>query len=285
MTLTVITCVYHEKIIRRDRGDSGAITIAFWLIMINLRAFVILLECFVKQGQHLKIMNSFRDVEKMFENIIECRVRCQFIKSVCHKFIILSIIELVTIFTIPITSAIRSGNSVSMNFWIVYSFPYVFTRLGQMQIMTYIFLVRQNVLMLSEYSQKMAKIHELPKGKLFAARAVIKVQKWPTNGHFAYQMDETVIFRVQKIHRSIWECSVIVNDIAYWSTPIAIFNDFFILLFNTFWFVVFLLDDYETPNEVFLFLVLWIFSTLKTILFTTINCEVTKSAVSQFSGQ
>lgn len=284
MTSTIFTGVYHEKIIRRDRGDSGTITIAFWLIMINLRAFVILLESFVKQDQHLKIMNSFRDLEKMFENIIEYRVRCQFMKSVCHIFIILSIIELVTLFTIPITSAIRSGNSVSLNFWIVYSFPYVFTRLGQMQIMTYIFLVRQNVLMLSEYSQKMAKIHELSDRKLFATRAVINVQKLSAN-HFTCQMDETVIFRVQKMHRLIWECSVIVNDIAYWSTPIAIFNDFFILLFNTFWFVVFLLDDYETPIEVFLFLGLWILSTLKTILFTTINCEVTNSAVSQCSGQ
>lgn len=88
----------------------------------------------------------------------------------------------------------------------------------------YISLIRQKVLMLFEYSQKIAKI---------AARAVIKVQSWPAN-HLACKMDESVIFCVQKMYRLIWECSVIVNDIAYWSIPIGIFNDLFILTLNTF---------------------------------------------------
>lgn len=65
MTTTTITCVYQEKIIRRDKGESNVITIVLWLIMINLRAFVNLLESFVKQDQHLKIMNLFRELEEM----------------------------------------------------------------------------------------------------------------------------------------------------------------------------------------------------------------------------
>lgn len=284
MTSTIITCVYQEKIIRRDKGQSAVITIALWMIMINLRAFVNLLESSVKQDQHLKIVNSFRQLEKMFENIIEYRVRCQYIKNVCHKFIILAIIELVVLFTVQITINIQSGESFDLNFWIAYSIPYLFTRLSQMQIMTYILLIRQKVLMLSEYARKMANIHKLSKTTLFATRTEIKVQSWPAN-HLACKIDESIILRVQKMHRLIWECSVIVNDIAYWSTPIGIFNDFFILIFNSFWFVVFLLDDYYTPFEVFLFIFLWILSTSKTVLFTTINCEITNSAVSQCSDQ
>lgn len=284
MTSSIIICVYQEKIIRRDKGETAVLTLRLWLIMIHFRAFVNLLESSVKQDQHLKIMNSFRELEKMFENIVEYRVRCRFIKNVCHKFIILLITEWVALFTIQMTMAIHSEDSFDLIFWIAYSFPYLFTRLSQMQIMTYILLIRQKVLMLSEYSQKMAKIHELPKRKLFATRAVIKVQSWPAN-HLGCTLDESAIYRVQKMHRLIWECSVIVNDITFWSAPIGIFNDFIILIFNTFWFVVFLLDDYETPFALFLFLFLWILSTLKAVLFTTINCEITNSAVSQYSDQ
>lgn len=279
MTTTTLTCVYQEKIIRRDRGQSAVITIALLFTLINLRAFVNLFESSVKQNQHLKIMNLFRELEKLFENIIEYRVRCRFIKNTCYKFILLLIIELVVLSTVRIEIAIRSGNSFDLYFWIAYVFPHFFTRLSQIQVMTYILVIRQKVLMLSEYSQKMAKMYELPKRELFASRAVINVRSWPAN-HLACKIDESVIYRVQKIHRLIWECSVIVNDIAYWSTPIGIFNDFFILILNTFWFVVFLLDDYDTPIEVFLFLSLWILSTLKSVLFATINCEITNSAVS-----
>lgn len=283
-TSSIITCVYQEKIIRRDKGETAVITLALWLIMINFRAFVNLLESSAKQDQHLKIMNSFRELEKMFENIVEYRVRCRFIKNMCHKFIILLVTEWIALLTIQMAIDFNSGDSFDLKFWIAYSFPYLFTRLSQMQIMTYILLIRQKVLMLSEYSQKMAKMSELPKRKLFATRAIIKVESWPAN-QLVCKLDESVIYRVQKMHRLIWECSVIVNDITFWSAPIGIFNDFIILIFNTFWFVVFLLDDLETPFELFLFLFLWILSTLKAILFTTISCEMTNSAVSQYSVQ
>lgn len=105
MTTTTITCVYQEKIIRRDKGESNVITIVLWLIMINLRAFVNLLESFVKQDQHLKIMNLFRELEKMFEKTIDYRVRCRFMKNLCHKFIIFFIIEFVVLSTVQITIA------------------------------------------------------------------------------------------------------------------------------------------------------------------------------------
>lgn len=280
MTTTTFTCVYQEKIIRRDRGQTAVITIALLLTLINLRAFVNLFESTVKQNQHLKIMNLFRELEKMFENIIEYRVRCRFIKNTCYKFMLIFIIELFVLSTVRIWIAIHSGNSFDFYFWMAYAFPHFLTRLGQMQVMTYILVIRQKVLMLSEYSQKMAKMYELSERELFASRAVIKVRSWPAN-HSARKIDESVIYRVQKMHRLIWESSVIVNDIAYWSTPIGFFNDFFILILNTFWFVVFLLDDYDTPIEVFLFISLWIFSTLKSILFATINCEITNSSVSK----
>lgn len=272
---SIAVSIFNEYFFQPNEHKIANIIFVAMLITINIHAFIILIEIFVKRHQHIKLLDSFQKLEKLLQKTDRFRLNCTDIKRMCHRHIIFWFIEIISMMFVESLILIKSGEFGDINYVIVYLIPYFLCKLNYIQAMSYISILRKNAEALDDYSKHLMEKSEQ---KMIVRPFLLK--SWKTLRPKKNKIDEKVFILLRKVHSSIWECSVIINNIMYWSMPMGILNEFLLMVFNLFWFVTFLLSKMDNDLLVFAFIILWIIITVINVLFITVNCMNTCEVVS-----
>lgn len=272
-TTAAFPIIFNKSFIDYENdGHIFAIIYNVMLVTINLHAFCALIENFFKRNRYIKLLNLFRKLEKSFNRSASGQLKCDVIQRMFRNFLIFGCFEISFLLALTFYSILFGSDQRGQFYLIFYSIPFILSVLSYIQAIAYVSLLFRNIEAFDQFADNLvAAKGNVPVNQRFATLA----------GHRKNTVDECDLILLKQIYCLIFECSIIINNLTYWSLPIGLLNELFILTFNFFWIIGSIIDNNDPFETVLIvFCSIWITMTSFNVLFITINCERVRNQVS-----
>lgn len=268
---TALPIIFNESFIDYNSEDRiSAIISNVMLVTINLHAFCALIENFLKRHRYTKLLNSFRKLEKSFNKTASVRLKYKVIQRMFRNFLIFGSFEVSFLLVLKWFAFLNDADQRGQLFLIIYLIPFIVSVLSYIQAIAYISLLFRIIEAFDRFTDGLV------------AKSNVSVNRWfATPARFRKNtVDERDLIFLKYIFCLIFECSTIINNLTYWSLPIGIVNELFLLTFNVFWIIGSFFENGPFNTALIVFCTVWITMTSLNILFITTNCERARNQVS-----
>lgn len=259
------------------------------IITIYIHSIVVLVETYLKRDQHVKLLNQFEELNRTFEKNKNIQFDQMDIKRTCNRYLKWYMLILLFIAVIDVLFLIRSKNRFSAHFTLIYSFPFALSKLSYVYSMSLVSFIRHYIDALTTYSEWLNKEKPYSPNKTFVNPNEFKMSKWKYIKLYRSEVSSSSLLFIKQSYCQIWEASIIVNNILYYSLSLGILNEFLVLIIFNFSFISSTLRRYkasETKDIRVLSVLLnlsFIASVIVIILFLTGTCRKTTVAVSIYT--
>lgn len=282
LIISIVATVFNQYFIDSTQHEIAILIFIVMLVTVNIHTSTILLEIIFKRNYHLKFLILLQKLEILFKATHCIKLNYSEIRKMCRRFLCFWFLEIILLVIIQSSSLIRSKDQIGINYTIIYFIPYVLSKLNYVQSVTYVSLLHQNIKALNQYAEHLSRKYEESMKNRFLKKPIsFRIEAWDTLRLRTNRVDEPTLRILRQIYCIIWECSIILNDIIYWSMPTGIFNEFALLVFNCYFFIGLLLANGEYSIITMLLVVTWATSTVINILFITLNFKRTNDEVSE----
>lgn len=258
-----IVIIFNSTFNDYSRALVRVITFIVYISINYLHALFMLLELFCKRNEQINLWNKFETLNMLLCKHLNTHLNYEQLKNSCNKLIIVWLCEIAIMFVTAVLFYIHNRDQYSALFFVMYAPPYILCRLSDAYLHMLLTLAQENLDVLNRYFRTATK----PNGYYICA--LLRNRKDFKGNH---RNDNTINFNVQrmmfmkKIYSQIWETFLTVENLMHWSFPIGLFSEFFIILFNSYFFVVNIL--LHTRNTtIYIFLSVQVLSVLGRLLF------------------
>lgn len=124
-------------------------------------------------------------------------------------------------------------NSLSQRFWLLYVFPFLIYSLHYHRMVLYVHVIRLRYQMLNQFIEKVCMFQE----RGVVNNEILQAFKQMSKVAFSESPIEQLISKsqlidIRNIYQTMYETSIIINDMFWWSLPLCIGIDFHRLLVN-----------------------------------------------------
>lgn len=200
----------------------------------NVEVIVSLLEVFIKRHRNIKLMNLFCDLDKMVKEVCNGCVDLKRIKKMCRPTLIISILQICQQFT-NFGIAIYINKMQTVKYILIYFTPYIMCKLISIKYTLNVCVLCEYLIILNTYLKELIEKSERDQLRkpLFKKSIYLRVKPASRNVD-----NETEIENLRKMFSLIWECSVMINDLFYWTMPIELLNEIILIVFQSIWSII-----------------------------------------------
>lgn len=284
----IVTChiVFNKSFINHSDGKIGVYLYVLMFALVCIHAFVLLSEVFLKRNKQIVLLESFMKLEKMLKQEAFVHLDYVHVKRSCYRNFIIFFVQLIILFIAILCLYIITKSTRGFYYLLSFIPPYFVCSLSYSQLMTYVSLLAQCVETINKYLDSMIKESGFHVREAFVDKRNAKSSKWKRAISLnASNKQSTLNFVfLRRVYCLIWESSILINDLMYWSMPLGFANLFYVLVFNAYWFFLAIFSNkVEHKFVTLLFSSLYLSINVLTILTITGTCNYTVEKVNLIS--
>lgn len=162
-------------------------------------------------------------------------------------------------------------------------FPFlILSKLSYAYAVFFVRFVYENLDVMNDYIKSVSKQNGYYIRERSFGRNDSKHKKWNHFKHCKAQFSIETLHFMKSVYCLSWETITEIKSLTIWSMYLGLFNDFFVLTFNLYWFATFIFFETPTISAYFLLSVL-IANNLGSLLFIAHNCSKIVEAVSEYA--
>lgn len=242
--LFFLPLIYSEAFAEENTPKLRIVLSSVLLIVGNIRVWFVLIETYVKRHQQAKLLNLFEELNVMLKREFDIHIAYKKVTKTCRTLIKLFIGLVVSTLIVYSINFLRNRCVCVIRHFGVFWFPFVLGKLCYAYSVILVRLLHAHLDSLSKHLKLLIK----PNG--YYIRDALPTKSASDDSVSRKQVRSTVdpqtIHFVKKSYSKIWEASLIINKIFYYSFPVAWLSDLVILIFNSWTFCVFLFSS--RPN-------------------------------------
>lgn len=230
----------------------------------------IIIEAILYRNDHIDVFELINQIDLNLEG--KLRLMINYKKNQFQNNIIFGIWLVVLIMSIILVFVFNhlSGDEQFERYWLFYIIPFSITTLHYQRIFFYVHLLRYRYQMLNDFLLNICSIQELQQNDDLSSETKLN--------NSIPLLTAIQIRDFRNIYQQLYEASIQMNDIFWWSMPLCILIDFHSLLVNSYWtFLIFLTHSSENSIVVSL---IWGGCNAARLLLLSHACHSTSISVS-----
>lgn len=236
--------------------------------------FAILLETFFKRDDQKRLLNMLQTMEMAYQKHLNVQLNYERIKRSTNRFVFYCSFQFIIFTGFTITTFVI-GKQFTTLYGILFYLPgYVFCKMNYIYMMSMIRLIGENMEVLNNYLKSMTK------GNGYYLRDTYSNGGWINPMTNTNKLNGATLIFISRMYNMIWESTNLVNRLNHWSMPIGIFNEFYVLLYFAYYFLVYTLVLGESRMSPYIRLIFWLLNVIGTFSFISSTCCRTTEIVS-----
>lgn len=244
-------------------------------VVVCVQTFIVLCEAIYKRNQHIKLLNIFEKIESILSQNARIQLDNLRLKRILRRAILFWMTETLGLLAINIAIWFKSRESDQLFFFSMYAVPQAISKLSFIFWAILVVILQEHIKALATYVnlfvQTEAKTREND-------AMSVKFFHGSVRGVIASRNIHILIEYVKKCIILLWEASILINDIVFWSFPVGFLNELSVLVFNCFFTIKLLLLP-EIPFLRLMHISVWGTVNLINLTFVATMCEKTIEAV------
>lgn len=276
ITAILTLYVFYNKYIN-DHSESW-LTVAildYAIVIICLNSFFLLSETLFKRNDHIKVQHLFEEFESHSKSFQGIHVDYAYIKSTRNRALLFWITATFGICFMDLLTLIRTRDQNDLFFILCYTLPNLISKLSFVYWIVLVAILHANVKALLAFVRKLNKNIEQCDGNI----QLFEVNRWKYRRVHCGRINAVTIEFVSKCYGLIWEASICINHLVYWSFPIGFFNEFSNLVFNCYFLIQIIRMIPNVGVISFIHITSWAASNILNIFFVTSMGERTAETV------
>lgn len=267
--------IFNGAIIDYDDPSLIIAICIYSFVIVCVQTFIVLCEVFYKCNQHVKLLNKFEKLESVFIKNHKIQLDNLRLKRILRRAISFWMLETFGLLTLNIAIWLKSNASDEFFFFLMYTVPQLISKLSFIFWTILVVILQEHVKVLVNYVDLFIQIkadsmkHEATKFKFLHGKYRAAI---------ATRDNQNLMEYLKKCYILLWEASILINDIVFWSFPVGFLNELSVLVFNCF-FTIKILQLPEIPFMHLLHISLWGAMNLINVIFVATMCGKTIEAV------
>lgn len=268
--------IFNDSFIDYSRPKIRILLLAFLLFLNQAHAMFALLELFLNRNKQVDLLNTFEHINNLFKQNLNMSVDYAKLKGKCRRIILVWICEIFGLLIADILDYVETKEHRKIPYFLIFISSYILCKLSYAYTMILVSLTHEHIDVLNRYLKSVTKQNGYYICETFSNRNNFK-RKSVNIGNVGLSIKSLLILK--NIYWRVWEASISIENLTYWSLPVGSFNDFFVLLFNSYWFFSSIFFR-ALPLSTLLLLSILIASNLGNMYFIALNCNKASRTVS-----
>lgn len=268
----VLCLIYNEFFVDESESGLQRAIICYSIAIIYLHVFVVLIEHFWKRFRQIKLLNLFRKLELMMKSQDEFQLNYARIQRVSCYSVFFWAMQTCGLMCFNVVLLIESKDIPDFFFAISYAMPFILSKLSFIYSMNLVSILHKNMDALIQYTQAFCENVDKDDRKKIINMIVLETINRNDRMLRGKAIDVHKVAFLKQFYASIWEASVLINGLFYWSWVVGLMNESSILVFNCFFFTMNLLSKSQASLLSTMYLVVWTVMHVMNIMFVTFTC-------------
>lgn len=230
--------------------DDPSLIIAICIysfVIVCVQTFIVLCEVYYKRNQHIKLLNIFEKLESIFNQNHRIQLDNSRLKRILRRAISFWVLETFGLLALNIVIWLKTNASDEFFFFLMYTVPQLISKLSFIFWTILVVNLQEHVKVLVNYVSLFTQIkadsikHEAIKFKFLHGKYRTSIVPRDYRNLIEY---------LKKCYVLVWEASILINDIVFWSFPVGFLNELSVLVFNCF----FTIQILQLPEILFMHL-------------------------------
>lgn len=280
-SIFISVIIFNDLFIDYHRSPVQRVLLSALLLFNGFHALCALLELFIKRDQQLKLLSTFEHIDESFQQHLNIRVNYAQLKKNCYKIIAVWICEIGGLLFANMLVFIQKKDIFDFLYFSIYVWPFILSKLSYAYFAIFVTLVNENIDVLNKYLRSTNKQNGYYIRDSFFEQNESKFMRNNSIRKNAIALNPKTLLFIKSIYFKIWESSLAIQHLTRWSLTFGLFYEFFVLIFNSYWFVscVFF---YPCPITVVILLLQSVIINLCNIFIIAGNCNKAVEGVSYF---
>lgn len=279
--LILCALIFNDIFINHKILKMRAVLLNMFMFLNHTHALSVLLELFVKRGQQAKLLNLFGRLDLLLRQRWNMHVDCKKLKLICLQIICVWLCEIFALLTIDVLHFIQTKDTHVIFFILFFVPSYILSKLSYAYFLILVVIIQENIEVLNKYLISVTKqngyyvcenMNCFQNGRENRERNYLGVNK--------ISIDPQTVLFIKQTYSEIWEATEIIKNLIYFSLPVGLSNDVFVLVFNCFWFFTSLLQN-ANAITFYLFPLILMASNFGNMIFIAHNCSTAVETVSK----
>lgn len=269
---------FNDTLIDHRRKRILILLQIFELAWNYMQAVCVVLELLLKRHQQMKLFNMLETLDILYKHHLNMHIDYSKLKRISRRIVIVWICEIL-LYVLSDSFYYTQGNNIFvLIFELLFTPPYVISKLCYGYSIILVSLINEYIVVLNVYLKSITKQH----GYYIRGNVVHKSKNKRTDGtgvDKTYIHPEMILF-MKNVYGRLWEGTIAIKEIMYFSLATRLVNDFIILIINCYWefLQLFVLTDHWSA---ILVLSAYILCLLAQIFFVTYNYQTAVNKVSR----
>lgn len=275
IVIFLLCLIFNGTII--DHTDSGIIVaiVVYTIVIICLHSFLTLCETFSKRDRHIKLLNLFAKLESLSTHYQGVQLDYIGIKRTIHRVVLFWTLETFGLLILNVLILFKTRDQNDLCFVLTYTLPHLISKLSYIYWIVLVTILHENVRALMTYSRSLCGSKENMRPDI----PPFEVFSWTYRKSRSGKFSAATFELFTRCYCTIWESSVLINDVVFWSFPIGFLNEFSVLVFNCFFLIKMIQSLPNVELMPFIHTILWATSNLVNVILLTSTCERAAEAV------
>lgn len=272
------TLVFNETFVNYKNAKFRIFLIALILSWNHVHAICVLVELFLKRHQQIKLFNMLEMLDIFYKQRLNIHIDYLKLKKISRRIIIVWICEIMIFVISDGFYYIQTGNKRVITFVSSYVPSYAVCKLSYGYSIILVSLINEFIDVLNKNLKSITKQHGYYLCEKFIHESKSKKTNYIKVGKVDLQLE--MVLHMKNAYCKLWEGIVAIKNQMHFSLAIGLSNEFFILIFNSYWMFsnIFLRPE---PLSAFLLQISWILIGLTHMIFITHNYQKVVRTVSE----
>lgn len=276
--LMFFVVAFNKTFINHEKPKINIVLLNIFMFLNHLHALVAVFEYCRKHDKQIELLNEFKNMDIFAKKKLDMHIDYGKLRIVCRRFIYVWICQ-VSGFIITVSLInIQTLDSYTIYYALIFLPSCVVRKLSYAYSMMWVTLIHENITLLAKYLKSVSKLNGYYICETFSNRRYFG-QKSGNSKQNERNFDISTLLLIKQSYSEIWESSAEIQNIMYFSLPIGLTDDLFVLIFHCFWFFLCLLLG-KSEITMYLFPLTNITSNLSNIFFLAYNCNKAAESVS-----
>lgn len=229
----IITIAFNETFVNHKNATFRVILTSLVLSWTHVHALSALVEFHMKRNEQIKLLNMFESLDHLFKQQLNMHADYSKINKTCRRIIAAWLFVIGWFFITLTFYCIQSENKRMIAFTCSYIPSFVLCKLSYAHSILLVSLVSENIDVLSKYLKSETKANGYYISETFLREPTSKRTNFPKTSQVNLQPEKLLFMK--DIYSHIWNATRTTQNLMCWSLAIGLSNEFFILLFNSYW--------------------------------------------------
>lgn len=254
-----------------DFNDNPIRVMLFYIftVLCYVHALALLIETYWNRKHHRRLLNILRFLDKSFVQCLSVQMNYHQLKRSEKWMIFFSLLQSIALFAYMLGSYYNQNLMKTFRSMLLYAPGYFLGKLSYFYLTFLIKLIGVSIDVLNQYIKQMTK----PYG-YYLRESYINSKIKQSN------LNASMLHVINRMYGLIWESSILVNHLMFWSLPIGMFYEFYLLIYYSYYIIYYILILRDVAISTYFRVLVWFLSVMWNLLLISNTCNDTIRIVS-----